>query len=684
MSQSSGHHPRMPTCKGKKVNPWIRSGDRFLFFPSWSAVADRLHSRGFPVLKKMDKEAGADKAARKSRMRTSSLSEARPRSGSASGAILTPVTASLQEEAQRMRTLAATMTAKAQHKMKEFMGTPKRVQVPVQVPLSGAGELPSGPCGSAGAGTTASLAEEATRIKAQLKQFRDQAQAQALSSSGGAAQPTGSGDSPSGANGGEWQVWTNRKNRRTGEELERQDQRQEREKTPFQLPGQQQSGHRSYYTSNAARIRAKRDQNRSNRSAAAAALLDRHWYWFREQLCLTCGADHQVKDCLDIARWEEDMALLKAAFDCPADMRPWGQGLYRGSRGRGGRGGASASADAVRRPGQGARPPPPRVPPPPMVATKRTRDTTTRASSGLTPEAKKAKQFSDALKASLTLYLHEKDGSALTEDRYHSLKSSFAYYVEDMMFKNQDPQICSGRSGSRAVLKIPMVGETNLLWMRCFLNKSYLVQSEEDFNRSKDRVYMAFLGDRLEPELTGMRTDKLAYFVRFYKRHRKIEGLFDLKMAAKTLKGKAIHLVMDEKAEEIFVQGGCQIPLTGAGLVTFEERAKYVAWIRSQERKKFKPRPFHLEKGILAQSMDVGKLTVTAEDDEVDEVFRKEAKATKATGAQETARIKVYVSEVREQIREEKISLEEGKAKFLERTGKEFDLVLSRTTSGSS
>ena len=211
----------------------------------------------------MDKAGEAVKKSTKGpRSRTSSVSELRSRSGSTSG--LSKTTADLQGESQKMKALAATATAKAQHKMTEFVSAPERAQVQEQVmstsaPLSGAGELPSGPCGSADAATaaaaaaalgTGSLVDQAVRIHNQIKQIRDsQAQGTSASTPGGSAQPNTGEDED-----GDWQVWTSRKNRRIGEELDREYQRQVREKTPFQLPGQQQHGeNRGYYTSAAAR-----------------------------------------------------------------------------------------------------------------------------------------------------------------------------------------------------------------------------------------------------------------------------------------------------------------------------------------------------------------------------------------------------------------------------------------------
>ena len=665
-------------------------------------------------------ETGADKAAAKKpkegRTRTSSTSEARSRSGSTSGGrrpSLTATTTGLMEESNKMKTLAASAAAKAQQrKMTDFLGDKSQphTQAQGQAPPSGAGELPSGPCGSAG--DQESLEQEVDKIQEQLRVLRERqelsAAAQVLKKlqektaapstsaasnppSGGAA--TGEASASTADQAGDddgWQVWTNRRNRRIGEQLDK-DPRQVREKTPFGIPGQPTHTEKGYYTSAFKRNQAQADQNRSNKSSAVAALSEKQWFWFKERLCLSCGMDHQVKDCPELSSREEGYAVLKAAWGCPADQRPRaGQGhrVLQGRVGRPKTGASSSGGGNADGGSEGARA---RVPPPPTKApeaTKRARDTAPGSSSGLTPEAKKAKQFSEAAKAEFTLFVREKDGSALTEQRYMSLKSSFAYFVEDMLSKDKDPPLCAGRwTHSRSVVKIPMAGETDKLWMRCFLDKAYLVQTEAEFNRSKGKIYVAYLRDRLEPELTGMRPDKLATFVRFYKRRMKIEGLFDLKMAAKTPKGKAIHLVMDDKAEEVFVADGSRIPLAGAGWVKFEDRATYVARIKAQERQKNKPKPSNLEKGILAQDMDVNKMSMD-DDDEVVEIGRasktleSKGERTKGEVAEEEEKL---TKELLTQVRKGCTSRETAQARFMELTGKKLeDYEPSRRTTSSS
>ncbi len=591
-------------------------------------------------------------------------------------------------------TTAAAAHKVLQRKMTDFMKSKSS---------GGAGELPSGPCGPAArtesVSASPSLTEEVAQVIGHLRglqeqQKKEQTAAQLLlqtaagvsGTPGAKANPSSTGGATA-ADGGEkdedeggWQTWTNRKNRRIGESQAQreQEERQKRSQTPFQLPGQQQHHGRGYYTSAWKRNQAAADQRRTNKGSPVAALNDRQWFWFKKRLCLGCGMDHQVKDCPDLTK-EEGHALIRAALNCPEDMRPQGRGSGsgRGARARDTRRApmlrssapAPAAAAAASQPAQGAQ--------------KRTREAGPETSTGLTPEAKRTKQFSEAVKTSLILYVREKDGSALTEERYLSLRSSFAYYVEDMLTKKKDPPICAGRwSHSRSVVRIPMSGEEDLLWMRCFLDKAYLVQSEEEYNRSKGKVYVAYLRDRLEPEFTGMRPDKLASFVKYYKEQTKIDGLFDLKMAAKTPKGKAVHVVMDEKAEETFIKFGCKIPFASAGWVSFEDRATYVARIKEQERRRLQPRPSELQKGLLAQEISVEKMVVVEEDDDdVVEVGR----ASKGEPEKRGTQAKELAKELQKEVHQGRLNKDEARSKFLEQTGLDLDTVVPRrTTSGSS
>ncbi len=265
-----------------------------------------------------------------------------------------------------------------------------------------------------------------------------------------------------------------------------------------------------------------------------------------------------------------------------------------------------------------------------------------------------------------------------------SLKTSFAYFVEDMMDKNKDPPICGGRwTHSRAVVKIPMAGEDDLLFMRCFLDKSYLVQNGEEFQKSKGQVFVAFLKDRLEPELTGMRPEKLATFVKFYKRQARIEGLFELKLAFKTPKEKAIHLVMDDKAAETFQRAGRKIPMAGSGFIEFEDRATYLARIKEQERIRQQPRKSVLEQGIMEQQADVSKMSVdeapAQKEGEEEELGEKRKPPSDA----EVAR----ALEIRAKVGEGAMSAWRATQTYLEETGRDLEEVAPvyrRTTSGSS
>ncbi len=139
-----------------------------------------------------------------------------------------------------MAAVAASATQKAlQRKMTDFIR-----QKPL-TPSSGAGELPSGPCGSA-AGQK-SLTEEVAQVVGHLRVLQEQQQQKeataahlllqtAAGTSGtGAGAGAGAGARPSSTAAatsshqdgqedeeGGWQTWTNRKGRRVGENAQRE------------------------------------------------------------------------------------------------------------------------------------------------------------------------------------------------------------------------------------------------------------------------------------------------------------------------------------------------------------------------------------------------------------------------------------------------------------------------------
>ncbi len=670
------------------------------------------------------------------RSRSGSLSEGstrtrgRPRT-------LTTVSTELQAESGRMEQVAAAASEKAaahQRKMTDYLGR----QVP---PPSGAGELPSGPCGSAvqariqertqepqssGSGQAPTAGKSATEaaVSQLLQKARQQSDASAIlqavdvlnvalgAGAGGeraspapgtpAAEPQGESQQQQQQQDreeGGWQTWTNKKTRRIGSDLGEHSQRQVREKTPFQLPGRSMTDRRGYYSSANQRNVANAN-SRSSRPSAVAHLSDRQWRWFKRRLCLGCGNDHQVKDCPQLTLGEA-RALLRAAWSCPEDMRPGDRSAPRSLAPRTAAAGSAAAGSAGSNRGEPSKPSAtsssgtsaPMAP----SASKRDRETTEKT--GLTPEAKKAKMFSDAAKSGLTLYVREKDGAPLSKERFLALKTSFTYYVEDMLANNKDPPLCSGRwQESRSVVKIPMATEEDVLWMRCFLEKAYLVQTEKEFRESRNPIYVAFLKDRLEPEFTGMRQDKLARFIGYYKRKIGIKSLFELKMAAKTTRGKAVHLIMDEEAEELFVQHGCKIPFAAAGWIYFEERQAYVARIKAQERDRMKPKASGMERGQATEGVD--KMTIGEDEVEVIDLVDKEAAPAKEKKsdkelqeeADKATRLKyarMLFTSLTEAVKEGKMDQEEAEKTMLEETGMQLgevsaDTTAKRTTSGSS
>lgn len=287
-------------------------------------------------------------------------------------------------------------------------------------------------------------------------------------------------------------------------------------------------------------------------------------------------------------------------------------------------------------------------PPSPSISSKRTREP-----SGTTPEAKKAKQeerekkkFADAAKRSLTLYVRELDGSALSRDRYLSTRATYAHFVAKMITENRRPPQGGQWEYTNAVVRIPMDSEEDMKWIRSYLQESYLVQTDKEYHQVKAKVYVAYLRDRIEPELTAMTAETLGIFVSYFRREKQIEGIFELKMAAKTNNGKVVHLALDEAAEEAFNSLGCKIPFAGAGSVVFEERLAYVARIKELERKRMRPQRPVLDPDSQKVAKDIELVDLADKDspekteaEATKEVSEDSATATTATQSESSSDI---------------------------------------------
>ncbi len=186
-----------------------------------SAPADKVPGGGRRLQVKMEKGgekpkgAGEDPTAKKTRTRSSSVTETRSRAGSTSGRGITATTRALMEEPERMAAAAAAQKTQ-QRKMTDFI-SPQRTQTP----SGGAGELPSGPCGpAAGSGSSPSLTEEVANVVGHLRSLQEQHQQEVAASNlllrtaaagTPASSAAGSGAAKEAEDDGGWQVWTNNK-----------------------------------------------------------------------------------------------------------------------------------------------------------------------------------------------------------------------------------------------------------------------------------------------------------------------------------------------------------------------------------------------------------------------------------------------------------------------------------------
>ncbi len=390
----------------------------------------------------------------------------------------------------------------------------------------------------------------------------------------------------------------------------------------LQVPGAQgPANNKGYYDSVADRNRA-RWQARG--STAAAALSTEQWAWFAANMCIGCGKPHQARECPNLTA-EEGRSLVKAAISCPPEMRPGAtrglqqqqhqlqqqqaarqqqqrerqrhrhlQTLQRqGPRPVAATATATSAAEAVALAATAATASVGRIPPPPsgppQTGGKRGRD----GMAGLTPEAKKARktmaeqrQYAEAVRKSLTLYVRRKEGQPMDQAEFMDLRGQFTAWSTDLLEKGEEAPLCELWQFSTAVVRIPMMEEAGYNAVKDKLKKDYLVQTEMEWRESQGKLYVAHLKTRLEPDLTKMRRDGLELYVKAFKRKHNVEGLFHLKRAAPTKRGLSIHLAMDNEAEAIFTASGCKIPFAASGYITFEERSVYLARIRALDRAK--------------------------------------------------------------------------------------------------
>ncbi len=361
--------------------------------------------------------------------------------------------------------------------------------------------------------------------------------------------------------------------------------------------------------------------------------------WARRGLCVGCGGQHSVFEPICKARLsvEQAKATLNAIrFSDGKNRRAPSATVTSGALGSA-RGDPRLQTRAA-----------PIVPPvagaDSRAGTKRPRETGT----GVTPEAKK-KPWSVVVgqqDPKLTLCVREKDNSPLSLERNSSLKIAVDdRLMEDFIMKGRMPPKIGLWSRNNLITKITMRDAEALNWMRGILGKSYQVQTPEEYKISRGRVFIAFLLDKFNPGITRMDKDRLAKLVELEGAAMGIDSLFELKLAAKVRDGLALHIVMDEKAEERFKAKDFRMDILSAGGVLFTEEKALRARARANRIQRLKPRP--ATRGMLqagetgeAPEIDISDLTMTTGTKEnpvvvADSPAEKEKETTRDEGAEE-------------------------------------------------
>ncbi len=353
--------------------------------------------------------------------------------------------------------------------------------------------------------------------------------------------------------------------------------RSRRGETPFKDLGPGSSGQGYFTSSYIANERAKEehlarlrrnakereDRDKDKSRHRRVVLTQEQLLWFEKKRCLNCGGRHIVFSCTRrrVSK-EEARAMLDAAQQVTGfrpKPRPERQDRRTPAPAATTSAAAAATTSAATSTGAG---------------NKRARDP---VPTGATPAAKRSKPWNKVVKTShLTLYVREKDGNALTEARYRSLREGFNKVILKIFRESKGSKLppCVNDWGrTNDVVKITMATEGDRDWMRNCLS-SYLVQDEQEWKLSRGRVYCGFLTDQHDPEVATLPHEDLADLIQIGRA--KVKGLtaqLRLKAAPRTSRGRILQLVMDEEAEEQFhSEAGCELSVGAAGLVFFQEQ----------------------------------------------------------------------------------------------------------------
>ncbi len=302
--------------------------------------------------------------------------------------------------------------------------------------------------------------------------------------------------------------------------------------------------------------------------------------WYQDGRCLNCGGRHMVHNCRD-RKFDKDkaVALLRAARkEFPEGPRPK-QGTSGAKRSASERTGATPEAKKGKA----------------EMGTAMAAAAATSSAPLLTRSAPVQTKpwFKPVQQTEHTLFIKNKDGSPLTEERFNELKASYDNIrlrigKANMAARTRDelqftPR-CSGWNWSPEVARITLKDLDSYKWARTTFGELQIMDLAQ-WKASRGRLYCAYLTDRFDPSVTEMSEEDLSVAVWQAKADLKLapEDLFQFVRGPKVARGRLIFISVGEKAEEALRGADFRIELGSAGDVLLTDNEKFLLY--KKERK---------------------------------------------------------------------------------------------------
>ncbi len=309
-------------------------------------------------------------------------------------------------------------------------------------------------------------------------------------------------------------------------------------------------------------------------------LTEQQKWWYKRYKCLNCGEAHKVYHCKERGISKEKIsALLRAA------RKEFPEGPSAKTTSTGAKGTESGSDTSK--------------------GTKRGRDA---ERTGITPEAKKGRPaawtpkeapmptakpwFKPVQQTEHTLFIKNKDGTPLSEERFNDIKSRYdkiririgkANMAKAPENREFTPS-CSGWNWSQEVSRITLKNEESFRWAKVVFGE-YQLMNLQEWKASRGKLYCAYVTDRFDPSITGgMNTEDLTVAIWQARGDLGLEeqDLFQFVRAPKVARGRLIFISVGEKAEEALRQARFKLEIGSAGDVLFTDNERFQQYKRER------------------------------------------------------------------------------------------------------